>query len=1032
MAKVELTNSVFQIDGRDFENIDYTIAKEFIGINSGGGGVYVVYQNGTLERFIYSTEDVETVTSSTTVVLNATFIEGYPFKGVRETTKVLLPTDVDVVIQRTVDNKAKIIFDNVEPITIITLEDYDTVINFYNGSSGGGGGESTTASNGLNLVGTDVRLGGALTTNTTITGGSTLDLIFSGIQDLTFNSTNTTTLSTTGIGSLAFNSTGVQLLPGVSSVGDLDLGNSSLPFNDVNVRADNGIFLRDSATTGEIWITSSGLTFRSDSSSFVDQLVFAASGVTFSSTNPSSRGIQAGNLFSPTSTDFIQKGLVDVKQINTTNSLTGGGDLSADRTLSLVNDSAAPGNEKYYGTNEVGVRGYYDLPIAGPVYTSSNGITLTSNDFTLGGSLTGNTTIDGAGSNSLSLSSLTTASIDASTSITLGTTGGANLALSGNSANFSTIAPSPGITYNADYSAGYTDRSLIDRGFARDNFLRIDSGANNSPSSGVTVNMSTGYGTFALINVDPPSTNNLFTVFSSNTSTTQISNLNVSEDNVGIGLKASNTDSGFIHIDKTGANSLLRIGYSSVGTLSDSVGSTDSILFMDSTGIRFSSDQTSKLTTDRHLIDKGYVDAQVTANTLTAGNRIDITSNSISSTPFTYFDIGVTSYTVTSDVINNGRFFNVSRTLVDPVTVTLPNSPTEAFSLYVKDGASNASVNNITINVAGGGTINGTSSFTINTDDGYVQFIHTGSNAWTTINQTETGGGGGGITNGGAANEIVKSDGTNVVGTGLFTSTDGEVVLGSASLSGSIRTITADSSDASSTIQFINKGTSNNFTFTNDSLSASLTLSSDLTLTPFNNTSADLILSGSGATGANIPGDALLIGGAAPTNIDGGNVILRGGTTSGTGIEGAVRIKQAFKTVTSASYTLLAEDFGRVLEFTNAGAISVTLPNGLEDGFNCTLVRDSAAGEITISATTTLKGAGTKITVPNAFGVVLHTGANVWRSAGFATTLPSGYTAFSNLTTDRTLDANSTTIDEVADVLGTLIEDLKLQGIISV
>ena len=37
----------------------------------------------------------------------------------------------------------------------------------------------------------------------------------------------------------------------------------------------------------------------------------------------------------------------------------------------------------------------------------------------------------------------------------------------------------------------------------------------------------------------------------------------------------------------------------------------------------------------------------------------------------------------------------------------------------------------------------------------------------------------------------------------------------------------------------------------------------------------------------------------------------------------------------------------------------------------------------------------------------------------------------SNVTTDRTLNANSTTLDEVADVLCTLIEDLKAIGVLS-
>jgi hypothetical protein len=44
--------------------------------------------------------------------------------------------------------------------------------------------------------------------------------------------------------------------------------------------------------------------------------------------------------------------------------------------------------------------------------------------------------------------------------------------------------------------------------------------------------------------------------------------------------------------------------------------------------------------------------------------------------------------------------------------------------------------------------------------------------------------GGGGITNAAAANELMKSDGTNAVTSGLFTSTNGNITLGSASISG--------------------------------------------------------------------------------------------------------------------------------------------------------------------------------------------------------------------------------------------------------
>lgn len=47
------------------------------------------------------------------------------------------------------------------------------------------------------------------------------------------------------------------------------------------------------------------------------------------------------------------------------NSISGGGDLSANRTLALVNDSAAPGVTKYYGTDASGSKGFFDLPATG-------------------------------------------------------------------------------------------------------------------------------------------------------------------------------------------------------------------------------------------------------------------------------------------------------------------------------------------------------------------------------------------------------------------------------------------------------------------------------------------------------------------------------------------------------------------------------------------------------------------------------------------------------------------------------------------
>lgn len=71
-------------------------------------------------------------------------------------------------------------------------------------------------------------------------------------------------------------------------------------------------------------------------------------------------------------------GVTDARQVATVNSLTGGGDLSVDRTLQLVNDSATPGANKFYGTNAAGVRGYQIRPsiMRGAAFVNTAALTL--------------------------------------------------------------------------------------------------------------------------------------------------------------------------------------------------------------------------------------------------------------------------------------------------------------------------------------------------------------------------------------------------------------------------------------------------------------------------------------------------------------------------------------------------------------------------------------------------------------------------------------------------------------------------------
>lgn len=64
-------------------------------------------------------------------------------------------------------------------------------------------------------------------------------------------------------------------------------------------------------------------------------------------------------------------------------------------------------------------------------------------------------------------------------------------------------------------------------------------------------------------------------------------------------------------------------------------------------------------------------------------------------------------------------------------------------------------------------------------------------------------------------------------------------------------------------------------------------------------------------------------------------------------------------------------------------------------------------------------------------GALNHDGTTLGFYGTTPTTRATGYTTFANLTTDRTCNANATTVAELADILGTLIEDLKATGIIS-
>ena len=68
-------------------------------------------------------------------------------------------------------------------------------------------------------------------------------------------------------------------------------------------------------------------------------------------------------------------------------SITGGGPLSSDIQLSLVGDSNAPGNSKYYGTDYLGNKGWYTLGSGGTVTQVNTGTGLTGGPITSAGTI---------------------------------------------------------------------------------------------------------------------------------------------------------------------------------------------------------------------------------------------------------------------------------------------------------------------------------------------------------------------------------------------------------------------------------------------------------------------------------------------------------------------------------------------------------------------------------------------------------------------------------------------------------------------
>jgi len=65
-----------------------------------------------------------------------------------------------------------------------------------------------------------------------------------------------------------------------------------------------------------------------------------------------------------------------------------------------------------------------------------------------------------------------------------------------------------------------------------------------------------------------------------------------------------------------------------------------------------------------------------------------------------------------------------------------------------------------------------------------------------------------------------------------------------------------------------------------------------------------------------------------------------------------------YNSQSGVTYTILASDNGKIITFSNAGACAVTLPDGLDVNFQCTIVQIGVGVPTVTPATDTVNGAG--------------------------------------------------------------------------
>lgn len=176
--------------------------------------------------------------------------------------------------------------------------------------------------------------------------------------------------------------------------------------------------------------------------------------------------------------------------------------------------------------------------------------------------------------------------------------------------------------------------------------------------------------------------------------------------------------------------------------------------------------------------------------------------------------------------------------------------------------------------------------------------INAGNTAWEAYTP-----GGGGITNGAAANELMKSDATNAVASGLFSTSSGDLQLGSGGVSGTTRFVTIAGSSANIDLNISSKG------------SSTVILQATTGITLKHGSGGSDVIATFGATGTHQLGNS------------GGDTVTLVGSTIG-GSSQAFLVRAADGATNGADFTIRAGN-----GVTTGGDLTLTAGTGVTNGF---------------------------------------------------------------------------------------------------